>query len=45
MPTTAARTPASLLAGGLWSLFGPPAPFWLGGVLGLLAAVGLGIVL
>jgi MFS family permease len=37
--------PASLLAGGLWSLFGPPAPFWFGGVLGLLAAIGLAIVL
>ena len=37
--------PASLLAGGLWSLFGAPAPFWFGGVLGLLAAVGLAIVL
>ncbi|HTW92339.1 MAG TPA: MFS transporter [bacterium] len=37
--------PASLLAGGLWSLFGPSAPFWFGGVLGLLAAVGLAIVL
>jgi MFS family permease len=37
--------PASLLAGGLWSLFGPSAPFWFGGVLGLLAAIGLAIVL
>jgi MFS family permease len=37
--------PASLLAGGLWSLFGAPAPFWFGGALGLLAAVGLAIVL
>ena len=37
--------PASLLAGGLWSLFGAPAPFWFGGVLGLLAAIGLAIVL
>jgi len=37
--------PASLLAGGLWSLFGPSAPFWFGGALGLLAAVGIAIVL
>jgi MFS family permease len=37
--------PASLLAGGLWSLFGPSAPFWFGGALGLMAAVGLAIVL
>jgi len=37
--------PASLLAGGLWSLFGPSAPFWFGGCLGLAAALGLTIVL
>jgi MFS family permease len=37
--------PASLLAGGLWSLFGASAPFWFGGALGLLAAAGLAIVL
>lgn len=37
--------PASLLAGGLWSLYGPSAPFWFGGVLGLLAAIGLALVL
>jgi MFS family permease len=37
--------PASLLAGGLWSLWGPSAPFWFGGALGLLAAVGLAVVL
>jgi MFS family permease len=37
--------PASLLAGALWSLWGPTAPFWFGGALGLLAAVGLAIVL
>jgi len=37
--------PASLLAGGLWSLWGPSAPFWLGGALGLLAAIGLAFVL
>jgi MFS family permease len=37
--------PASLLAGALWSLWGPSAPFWFGGALGLAAAVGLAIVL
>ncbi len=37
--------PASLLAGALWSLLGPSAPFWFGGCLGLAAAVGLAIVL
>jgi MFS family permease len=37
--------PASLLAGALWSLAGPSAPFWFGGVLGLAAAIGLAIVL
>ncbi|MFO7638397.1 MAG: MFS transporter [bacterium] len=37
--------PASLLAGALWSLWGAPAPFWFGGVLGLAAALGLALVL
>jgi MFS family permease len=37
--------PASLIAGGLWSLWGPAAPFWFGGALGLLAAAGLAVVL
>jgi MFS family permease len=37
--------PASLLAGALWSLAGPTAPFWFGGTLGLLAAAGLVLVL
>ena len=37
--------PASLLAGALWSLLGPDAPFWFGGGLGLLAALGLTLVL
>jgi len=37
--------PASLLAGALWSLFGASAPFWFGGALGLLAAIGLAVVL
>lgn len=35
--------PASLLAGLLWDLFGPPAPFFCGGSLGLLAALGLAL--
>lgn len=33
--------PASLLAGFLWNLFGPQATFLFGGVMGLLAAVGI----
>ena len=33
--------PASLLAGALWTTIGPAAPFALGGVTGLLAALGL----
>jgi MFS family permease len=37
--------PASLIAGGLWSLLGAPAPFWFGGALGISAAIGLAIVL
>ena len=37
--------PASLLAGALWSLWGPTAPFLFGGGLGLAAAVGLALVL
>lgn len=36
---------ASLLAGTLWSAFGPAAPFWFGGGLGLAAALGLAFVL
>ncbi|MGQ9678347.1 MAG: MFS transporter [bacterium] len=35
--------PASLIAGGLWSLFGPRMPFFWGGALGLAAALGLAI--
>lgn len=34
--------PASAFAGFLWDLFGASAPFWFGGVLGVLAAVALG---
>jgi len=37
--------PASLLAGLLWKLFGAAAPFFFGGALGILSAVGLAIVL
>jgi len=37
--------PASLLAGALWGLRGPAAPFWFGGGLGLAAALGLALVL
>jgi len=37
--------PASLVAGALWSLVGPTAPFWFGGGLGLLAAIGVVLVL
>ncbi|MFQ6058589.1 MAG: MFS transporter [Anaerolineae bacterium] len=37
--------PASLLAGLLWNLFGAAAPFYFGGGLGLLAALGLWLVI
>ncbi len=37
--------PASLLAGGLWNVFGPKAPFFFGGFLGLAAGIGLIIIL
>ncbi len=37
--------PASLIAGALWSLWGPRAPFIFGGCLGLGAALGLALVL
>jgi MFS family permease len=36
---------ASVIAGGLWSAAGSDAPFWFGGVLALLAAVGAAVVL
>lgn len=39
--TSIGLLPASLIAGGLWSLFGPRAPFFWGGALGLAAALGL----
>jgi len=37
--------PASLIAGGLWQAFGAPVPFYFGGVLGVLAAIGLFLVI
>lgn len=37
--------PASLLAGWLWTLFGPAIPFYFGGILGCTAAVALTLVL
>ena len=40
-----AAFPASLLAGLLWDWHGPPAPFLAGGVLALVAAVGMLAVL
>ncbi|KYO68667.1 MFS transporter [Thermovenabulum gondwanense] len=37
--------PASFLAGMLWNLFGPSAPFYFGGLMGLLAAIGIKILI
>jgi MFS family permease len=37
--------PASLIAGGLWQFFGASAPFYFGGILGVLASVGLFLVI
>lgn len=37
--------PASFIAGALWNLFGAPAPFYFGGLVGLLAALGLFLVI
>lgn len=37
--------PASFIAGALWNLFGAPAPFYFGSVMGLLAALGLWLVI
>ncbi len=37
--------PASLLAGLLWRYFGPAAPFYFGGVMGIVASVGLWFIL
>lgn len=37
--------PASLLAGILWNAFGPAAPFYFGGITGILAAAGIAVVL
>ncbi|MCM8795303.1 MAG: MFS transporter [Candidatus Omnitrophica bacterium] len=37
--------PASLLAGFLWKFFGPQAPFYFGGIMGIMASIGLGFIL
>ncbi len=37
--------PASIIAGGLWSFFGPMAPFLFGGILGTSAGIGLALLL
>ncbi len=37
--------PASALAGWLWGAFGAPAPFYFGGAMGLLAALGLWLLI
>jgi MFS family permease len=37
--------PASIFAGLLWKIFGASAPFYFGGALGILAAIGLSIIL
>lgn len=37
--------PASLFAGLLWNLFGPSAPFYFGGLLGIIAGIGLFLIL
>jgi hypothetical protein len=36
--------PASIIGGFLWSAFGPAAPFYFGGALRLLAALGMFLV-
>lgn len=41
----AALLPASFIAGFLWDLFGPAAPFYFGGGMGLMAALGLIVIL
>lgn len=35
--------PASLLAGFLWNIFGPQAPFFFGGFMGVIAAIGMAV--
>jgi MFS family permease len=37
--------PASLIAGALWNAFGAPAPFYFGGFMGILAAVGIALLI
>lgn len=40
-----ALLPASIIAGVLWDVIGPAAPFWFSGILGLCAALAVSIVL
>jgi len=37
--------PASLLAGLLWKIFGPAAPFYFGGIMGVISSVGVWFIL
>ncbi|AYO31238.1 MFS transporter [Biomaibacter acetigenes] len=37
--------PASILAGALWNMFGAAAPFYFGGFMGILAAIGIWILI
>lgn len=37
--------PASILAGTLWNLFGAAAPFYFGGIMGVLAAIGIWLLI
>lgn len=37
--------PASIFAGMLWKFIGPSAPFWFGGIMGILAAIGFWFIL
>jgi MFS family permease len=37
--------PASVLAGFLWKIFGPAAPFYFGGVMGVVSSIGLWFIL
>ncbi|MDI3541086.1 MAG: hypothetical protein PWP66_624, partial [Thermosediminibacterales bacterium] len=37
--------PASILAGTLWNLFGAAAPFYFGGIMGVLATIGIWLLI
>ena len=37
--------PASILAGLLWKFFGPAAPFYFGGFMGIVSSIGLWFIL